>query len=147
MVCAKCTPQWFPTQHSLQPCVQTKRDETKVGAAADMAARLCCNPCRDGKSWHHVADKSHSSCQPKGTGDILLLNQQLWQNISLQMSLVHPHLQPKAPCLQGTATPHPACALCFTDYIFQSKAKDFYTSQKQRYVWLVSLRLYLKGKK
>lgn len=86
------------------------------------------------KSWHHVADKSHSSCQPKGTGDVLLLNQQLWQNLSLQMSLVHPHLQPKATCLQGTATPHSACALCFTDYIFQSKARDSYTSQKQRYV-------------
>lgn len=86
-----------------------------------------------GSGWYHIADKSHSSCQPKEIGGVLLLNQQLWQNSSLQMSLAHPHFHPKATCLQGTTTPHAACALYFTDYIFQSKARDFYTNKKQRY--------------
>lgn len=100
-----------------------------------------------GSRWYHVADKSHSSCPPKETGDVLVLNQQLWQDISLQMSLVHPHLHPRVTCPQGTATPHSACDLFFIDCNFQSKEREFYTNQKQRYVWVESLRLYLKGKK
>lgn len=63
------------------------------------------------------------------------------------MNLVHPRLHPKVTCLQGVTTPHSACALYFTDYIFQSKARDFYTNQKQSCIWLESLRLHLKGKK
>lgn len=50
-----------------------------------------------------------------------------------------------APNVQPPLTQH--VLLYLIDCNFQSKARDFYTNQKQRSVWVESLSLYPKGKK
>lgn len=42
-----------------------------------------------GTQWHHVANKLRSTCQPRQIGENVLLNQQLWQNVFLQMKFLH----------------------------------------------------------
>lgn len=89
-----------------------------------------------GSWWYHVADKSHSSCPPKEIGDVLVLNQQLWQDISLQMSLVQPHPHPRVTCpkVEPPLTQH----VLYTSLtvIFRAEQETFTPiSNKGMYEW------------